>query len=341
MKALLLIFTFIIPFTLVARPTPLEKVQPAFVGFLNHQFDASVTEMFELLEECPTCGDVVGNGHGGDVVGNGGGIIETKMYFYINSMEMILANVLKQISRSHSEDTLEVINRILKMLETKKAKTELIFISGDVTKRFFQEENDLEIRVAKTGFDPEYPIYLNVDLLYKNSKNTDASLLGILVHELGHQAGYRSHSALDQVAAVVEYYYKNNQKYLSEVTFSNHKLNVGIINFDSIVADSRLFAEYGSEVAYVKRFDYLELKKYCGHRIPGGYRYLNLHWEHFDIRSLRQQSQNKIYTNKIKGTLEVKCLYGQAQIHLEFAPVEIDLSLSDGKINLTQEILDL
>lgn len=340
MKSLILFFTFIIPFALVARPSPLEKVQPAIVGFLNHQFDISVTEMVDFIEECPTCGDVVGNGHGGDVVGNGGGIIETKMHFYINSMEMILANVLKQVTNSHSEGTVEAIGRILKMLKSKSGKTELIFISGEVTKRFFKEENDLEIRVAKTGFTSNYPIYLNVDLLYQNSKNTDASLLGILVHELGHQAGYRSHSALDQVAAVVEYYYKNNQDQLSEILVSEQKLNVSYLNFDSIVADSRLYVEYGFEVAYVERFDYLELKKFCGYRIPGGYRYLNLHWKNFDTKTYEKQPQHQKYSNEILGTLEIKCLQAQAQIHLEYVPVKIDLNIIDGKIKISQELID-
>src|SRR5690606_26902362 len=107
-------------------------------------------------------------GGSGDIVGNGGGLVEQNFQFAYDKAAEFIDQCIKKSSCGVSEDDLEILNEIkLTIISNWGSKDRLKFIPHTFSD-FFHDEKDYEIRIAKTGFDPSFPILINLSLAYRN-----------------------------------------------------------------------------------------------------------------------------------------------------------------------------
>lgn len=153
------------------------------------------------------------NKSGGDRVGNGGGLAEQNFIFTLQVLPDYIDRCLDSIDcRINIEDRiyLVLIRELAESIED--SKSEFIFLSGKEHPEIFHNENDPEVRLAKTGSTPDAPIYVNLDLLYLRNGSGELKIMevptmvGNLIHELGHQVGNLDHSYLDSLGAKVRHY---------------------------------------------------------------------------------------------------------------------------------------
>lgn len=109
----------------------------------------------------------------------------------------------------------------------------LIFLSGKRYPGFFQDVSDPQVRVAKTIFEPAAPIFINLDQVYDSSTSQPSvdypSSLAILIHELGHQVGVRSHSSLDDLGSKFRSYISSDSDEVSRIVGEDH-LTLSVLN---------------------------------------------------------------------------------------------------------------
>lgn len=139
---------------------------------------------------------------GPDIIGNGAGLAEQNLTYLFRHLDRYLAlglnqsHVLDQQQRKVVQEILDVV------LKNRFKKKSLVFLNSENFENFFNSHLDPEERVAKTGFSSDFPIFINLGQIYKNDLESEvATLLGILVHELGHQVGVGDHQYLDELAA--------------------------------------------------------------------------------------------------------------------------------------------
>ena len=142
---------------------------------------------------------------GADIVGNGGGIAEQNMRYAYKLLAKSVSYCLILPQCGESENQILVLKRIQNIaLKNQNNEKSVIFLDDKSFEKVFESDLDFDHRVAKTGFSSEFPIFLNIDQIYEAELENDLSaMIGILVHEVGHQAGVASHSFLDALASEV------------------------------------------------------------------------------------------------------------------------------------------
>jgi hypothetical protein len=146
--------------------------------------------------------------HGGTIVGNGAGLVEGNFVFALRMLPQLLDSCLKEAECYQSssdqaalQEILVVVKKGLKSPISKKIQ----FVSEVANPGFFTTAFNQTDRIAQTCLQSDCPIYINSDLLY--SKREPAlnygMIVAVLVHEFGHQAGYKDHTYLDSLAANV------------------------------------------------------------------------------------------------------------------------------------------
>ena len=182
----------------------------------------------------------------GDIVGNGGGKAEAdfnytyrKLYKFISDCEASY----KCIATKRQKSILNKIKQI-SLINTNK-KDKMIFIDEHLVPGFFRDSNDPQVRVAKTGFDSNAPIFINLDLIYNHSsKPYDIpAIVAILIHEIGHQTGIREHLLLDDLAAIVRNFL-NSEKLQSKMTVENSDVIITAFNFQDVDVFTELSLSY-------------------------------------------------------------------------------------------------
>lgn len=142
---------------------------------------------------------------GADIVGNGGGAVEQAGIYIYRSLDRYITHCLNSKSCVNESEKREILKQIRDViLENRDLKDRIVFLSGNDFRNYMQDVLDPEVRVAKTGFSPEFPIFINVEEAYSYPKESlYASFVALFVHEIGHQVGVASHSYLDELATHV------------------------------------------------------------------------------------------------------------------------------------------
>ena len=149
---------------------------------------------------------------GADIVGNGGGAVEQAAFYIYRSLDRYITHCLNSQECAQSSDKRDILKKIRNViLENRDEKNHVIFLSNNLFQAYMQDETDPEDRVAKTGFDPELPNFINVEEAYAYSKSDlYPSMVALFVHEVGHQVGVASHSTLDELASEVREIFASN-----------------------------------------------------------------------------------------------------------------------------------
>jgi hypothetical protein len=286
------------------------------VLFRNQQFDY-ILDNLDL--------DPLSSGTG-DVVGNGGGFIESLTYFYFQTLERHISSSLSQKQITFDPFERRILSRMLSYIPSMRGD-KLRFISGRKAKVLFYISGlDAAPRLAKTGFSPNYPIYFNTDLLYKEVKAKPELLLGLLVHELGHQLGVADHGILDNLGAKVVQVANANEQKVSTI-LEDGDLEVTIQNHFFQSAPSDVFISYGNRSVEVLKWKPEQLRSICGREYIQSAFVYNFHWSSrlFDFGS------EVLLT--AKGWLDVKCFNSETG---KFSRVERNLEvlidISDGEV---------
>lgn len=241
------------------------RMTPEEVKLLNGFFDRELMDFREIIRDA----------RDGDVVGNGGGHLEGQVQFYLSSLSSFIKTALNQNMINFSNQEKAILDVILKNIAQKQP--EIVYVDGN-PKNFFNDQHDGEIRIAKTGFSLEYPIFINRTLAYKILKAEEKfNSVALLVHELGHQAGIKSHSLLDtlgsKVSIVTEFTRSNIRYdvYAGEVSidFFNH----GVYN-----SRSSILVNYFNQTLNINSWDHRAIQARCGGDLAAGFQIENPHW---------------------------------------------------------------
>lgn len=232
----------------------------------------------------------------GGFVGNGAGIVEQNIQFAYTALTKFLdlcASNQKICELNQYEQVLvKKIDLIVKNNISNKDR--ISFISEKERPGFFSTSDTEHHRIAKTGLTPNHPIYFNLDQLY--SKDGKAlldlkSIVGILVHEVGHQTGEPDHRLLDilasKISSVVEL-----QSLINEFKFESGELiKISLINYADLFSISDFLIEMGFEKNPVSlkytRTVYDSLNCPSGGK-PVGTKLYNGHW--FNVKSELQKN---------------------------------------------------
>jgi len=146
---------------------------------------------------------------GGVIVGNGAGFAEGLFQQSYQSLPLILENIRLIQNEVLSKNEIELLIKIQTIAAgNSNKKDRLIFLSEKENPNFFNT-TEIEVhRFAKTFTNSDSPIFINTDWLYtETGKNlSHATVIALLVHEIGHQAGEMDHNALDFLGAKVKNY---------------------------------------------------------------------------------------------------------------------------------------
>lgn len=280
-------------------------------------------------------GDVVGNGTPGDVVGNGGGVIEGTLQYLAKNLNVYIHQAILYADYEYPPDFMQALSEIHTSVAMREKPIELIFLSGDTAVNFFTDLHDQQIRAAKTGFSEDYAIYINIDYLYANQQISREHLLGLLVHEVGHQVGYKSHSFLDIVAAEVVRVINLKMNHLESIAIGDDFVDVQFLNYDFNGSKAHLAVSYADKTTFISGWNVEEFKPVCGHYFPIGYRYRNLAWSNY-IELISGIETNK---GAIEGILEVNCGGPRGGIMQKFIGVEIDIKVEETNLKVDRRFL--
>lgn len=241
---------------------------------------------------------------GGDIIGNGGGLAEQEFRFAFRRIPSAISSCLGSPVCSISSRDLLVLEKIKNIAARSiENKDRLIFLSESKYPGFFRDNGSGSIRIAKTAFIPGAPIFINLDMVYKERVAVvDFPLMiSILVHELGHQAKVRSHSRLDELGSRMrDYLLQDSNEITQNVAGSEAK--VKIYNLKEANKFSEVFFSYRGQIVSLKERIRKLLSCKSETSIPIGFEVSNIHW-------LRQTEVNRnTFVLPFKGWMKTYCL---------------------------------
>ncbi len=191
---------------------------------------------------------------GADIVGNGGGYIEQNFRYIYHNLDRTISQCLSVpycAGNIEDRNNLRAIRDVV--LKYREQKNRIVFLAGSDFENFFNSELDPGERVAKTGFSPEFPIFINLSLIEEMSIGSDLSLiLGILAHEIGHQVGVSSHSYLDSLASRLRSVFYDNTLTI-ELTQTSLPLKFMVLKARKNYAHDEAVLTAGGEVIEMPR----------------------------------------------------------------------------------------
>ena len=142
---------------------------------------------------------------GGSVVGNGAGLVENRFHYAYVSLQKLLMNCLVNEECDLSAKEAATAEKVADVLVTNMSNAKkFVFLRSAEMEKVIKSPISEPHRIAMTGLSPLIPIYVNVDLLY-SADGTPAldysTIVGLIFHEVGHQAGEVSHAQLDIIAS--------------------------------------------------------------------------------------------------------------------------------------------
>lgn len=144
---------------------------------------------------------------GGVIVGNGAGYAEGLFQQSYQSLPIVINSVFST-QDSFSTDEISLLEKINKIArENSSKKDRLIFLSEKDHPGFFNTGELEHNRYAKTFSSSDSPIFINLDWVYTEESRkflNHASVMALLIHEIGHQTGEINHNELDILGAKVK-----------------------------------------------------------------------------------------------------------------------------------------
>ncbi|MFT6067984.1 MAG: hypothetical protein ACJAT2_002525 [Bacteriovoracaceae bacterium] len=250
----------------------------------------------------------------GDMVGNGGGLLEQNFYqaYYLvqSAIENCLYDSICGLTPKQ-DDLLRKINQtfILKIDQD----LPLIFLKEDQSGGFFSEDEEKETRLAKTGYSEKFPIFINSTLALSISENIPA-IIGILIHELGHQTGVLSHSILDELSTKVRALYSDNWVE-SKVRVGGRLLNARLFSSKNNFTTASLSLVFDQKVKSLDSLIAKEVSCLPGESVYGFY-LSNGAWQ----RPISSRSKFEI---SLQYWIDIYCLDNEGTIW----PIQRDLKL--------------
>lgn len=174
---------------------------------------------------------------GSDIIGNGAGLAEQNVQYMLRQLDRHLVMCLNDHSCLSSSRDKGVLRKLLDLSLTKRGKTDaVLFLNGADFETVFANTGDTDQRIAKTGFSPKFPVFINVSAIYKNGLESDLSyILGLLVHEFGHQLGIASHTYLDSLAASIR---SSFDRFYRVYALDNYGVSVELAHFSAPHSES-------------------------------------------------------------------------------------------------------
>ncbi len=247
----------------------LDKNQRAM---LNADFERSILPLVEFY------GD-------GDVVGNGGGLLEQNFLLAYYSLQAAIENCLILEDCYTSQSNQEVLKEINQLIIKKiNMKSIFIFLRNSETENFFFDEFDQSERIAKTGFSKDHPIFINLDITDEIINDVPA-MLGIIVHELGHQIGIKSHSYLDQLGVKIREMWITNW-IVSDISIGGEDLSLRLFSTKSNYISSKLSYVFRGKVKSLNSLILKKLNCRKGDRLSN-YSLTNGHWRRPSLDNFR------------------------------------------------------
>ena len=245
----------------------------------------------------------------GDIAGNGGGRLEADFHYAYTLIPKLIKDCVESPVCPLMPDEKKILNDIwLLTVVNNTQKHKFIFLNENDAGNLFFDEHDQQKRVAVTGFERYAPIFINLDMMY--SDNNVLSHLGrivqIIIHEVGHQTGVKSHGILDALGGKLRSFFTRES-----IKVNN---NVGGTNIEIINTNFR--SPYLSSVTVLKWDQWTnrsnpimiditeEFKKVASckgvDRELQSYKISNLHWGRIE-----QQDEN--YILPLKGWIDFRC----------------------------------
>lgn len=248
----------------------------------------------------------------GDAGGTGAGVAEQYITFGYMNLEKYIGLCLAAESCRLTMEERTLLRAIREaMPQERKTKDQIEFRSETKEPGFFFLEG--QVRIAKTFESVGSLIYVNQDLLYSKGPLGDtisisfSTAIALLIHELGHHQGEKSHLALDVLGAKVATLLKNQSQEISVspadnnavATAINYPQNAG--NFTQIlVTDGSLTLDYtdvvkravkcpgqDAELAYLMVWNLHWMRPYWDRKLESGYNRIPLRGQ-ITIQCIRQ-----------------------------------------------------
>ena len=239
----------------------------------------------------------------GDIVGNGGGVGEQNFRYVYHKLPTYIRRCTSSNLCPIGKQYQTLLLKMIPLINTNlKNKDSLIFLSEKRYPGFFLDENDPEERVAKTAYLRGSPIFINLDLVYKDIMKSSMSLhemAGILVHELGHQLGELSHSMLDELSAQFRSVLTDS---LIQDSTNLLGTQVKIDIYNSLDDSQRSLIELTINDELMNVQKEIDSKLVCKKGAVFGYRITNTHWER------PYYGQNDLFITHYKGWIDYLCM---------------------------------
>jgi hypothetical protein len=257
----------------------------------------------------------------GDVVGNGSGFFETQGAYFMESMPKNIIEALNQkavVFHSHEK---EILLRILDNLQTELSPV-LIVSESDFPGLFFNRKDERSPRIAKTGFSSGLPIFINRDVLDNRTSVMDTLYwVGLLTHELGHQAGVASHFVLDKLAAKIRLVLSLGEKRITFPAINSEEIKVEVINHHYVQSAPDLYVSQGKNIVSISEWDSEQMKEACGELLYTGFELSNLHW-------LNYGTYNSVYELELSlgAWARVRCVDPETKgVHTRYKDLKLDI----------------
>jgi hypothetical protein len=266
----------------------------AFAVYLSDTERESRNADFNKISE-----RVLAQRSGSDIIGNGAGLAEQNITYLFRHLDRYLILGLNQGEFLDSQQK-EIVRKMLKLvLKNRFNDKALIFLNSNIFEDFFHDVLDPEERIAKTGFSSEFPIFFNINQVYRTGlANEVSSLLGILIHELGHQGGVASHHYLDELSADLRMLFES---FYSSVSVDYEGLE---FSFSHYKEHGRSAIDRGVLSIGKKTFIPFSVND-SNYKCPNDGRLHSMNWQNAHFLNLEKKKDE--YTVKISVWAEITC----------------------------------
>lgn len=259
---------------------------------------------------------------GGDIIGNGGGIVEQRMFAAFKDTFRLVSQCLRNLTCPINSVDRNLLERVLQVARQNRHLPEsLIFVSSTTYPLFFKDPETGLVRSAKTGFRPELPVFVNREHLYHNGQPalSSAELIGLLVHELGHQAGEANHTRLDDLGARLAAWVLQGGT-LIERRLLGQQTQFQVINPKSPDEWPILWMGWNSQTTPLSSLARAQVQCLASDRTPIGMELSNVHWQ-------RESLANDELTVPISAWARIFCQDRNAMVIYEDRDVDFVVTI--------------
>lgn len=218
MKVLIALFSLTIMTSAFATKAAARRLTALEKAYYNKEFTEKLS-------------DLQARGGSGDIVGNGGGLVEQNFQHAYDKAADLIDHCSVYKNCDIDDDDLAILEEIkLTIISNWGNKERLKFVPSQF-EDFFNDEGDYETRIAKTGFDPSFPILINLNLAYRNESFAYdfGAMIAIVIHEVGHQIGIIDHGYLDFLGQIIRRETIARQDNFG-IKIGNGKFNIAVLN---------------------------------------------------------------------------------------------------------------